>query len=578
MLEQTMVEPTDLTDREPRVNILMVDDRPENLLVLEAILQDLGQNLVKAYSGEEALKQLLHQDFAAILLDVQMPGMDGFETAELIRGRGRSQQTPIIFITAINKSETHVFQGYSLGAVDYLFKPVVPDILRSKVAVFVELFKKKQALEQEIAERQRVELELRQTHSELERRVAERTAGLATANKALQAEVAERQRAEERLRFLAEAGRLLGTSLDYETILRNLAKLVLPDLADWCVIDILTEEGMFSRVAAAHVDPQREEWVREVANLADSPAIQRVLTQGKAGLLEDMKIGGSSCLAVPLVVREQIRGVITLGAAEYGMAELELAEALAQRAALAVDNAWLYREAQEAVQIRDQFLSIASHELKTPLTVLHGYASLLERRIGQTGVITERDQRALHVIYEQAERLNRLIELLLDISRIETGQLSIERARMDLCALMARLIDEIQPSLEKHTVRLISACEQLDIEGDELRLEQVFQNLLRNAVKYSPEGGEVTIRVEQHEGRISVGISDQGIGIPAESLPHLFTRFYRAKNVSAQLIGGLGLGLHIVKEIVALHGGEVEVFSHEEQGSTFTVHLPTRPG
>ena len=204
---------------EPKVNVLMVDDHPENLVALEAILDSLGQNLVKATSGMEALRCLLNQDFAVILLDVQLPGMDGFETATLIRQRPRSQYTPIIFITAINRSDTHVARGYSLGAVDYLFKPVEPEILISKVAVFVSLHKKtaqvkRQAkqlettnieLETEIKSRQRAEELLRHAHGQLEIKVQERTAALAKANELLKAEIAERVRTEEALQQAKEA-------------------------------------------------------------------------------------------------------------------------------------------------------------------------------------------------------------------------------------------------------------------------------------------------------------------------------------------------------------------------------------
>src|SRR6476661_2093027 len=209
------------------VNILLVDDRAENLLALAAMLEPLGQNLVKAQSGEDALKFLLRQDFAVILLDVQMPNIDGFETAELIRGRDRSKHTPIIFLTAVSTSELHIAKGYLAGAVDYLLKPFLPEILLSKVAIFVDLYAKtaevrqqaKQlqatigSLEHEIAERERVEADLRQARDELEQRVRERTAGLAEANQALRTEIAERKRLEAQLiqsQKMESVGRLAG--------------------------------------------------------------------------------------------------------------------------------------------------------------------------------------------------------------------------------------------------------------------------------------------------------------------------------------------------------------------------------
>ena len=438
------------------VNILLVDDHPGNLLALEAILRPLGHNLVKATSGEEALKCLLQQDFAAILLDVHMPVMDGFETAELIRGRERSQDTPIIFLTAVNTSDRHMFRGYAVGAVDYLLKPFVPEILVSKVTVLVDLYKKTRKvqlqaeqleatideLKRQIAQRQRTEAALRQAHNALEERVRERTANLATANEALRAEIAERKRVEE------ERARLL--------------------------------------------------------------------------------------------VREQQARV----------------------------------EAESAVRLRDQFLSIASHELKTPLTTLLGNTQLLRRRVAREGGLSQRNQQALGVVEQQATRLKKLIEALLDISRIQNGQLTITHQRIDLNALAGRMVREVQPILRQHTIAFDGADAPLLIEGDELRLEQVLQNIIQNAVKYSPSGGMITVRAEAHNGHACVSVSDQGIGIPEKSLGHLFERFYRAENAEAQHISGMGVGLYLVKEIVGLHGGAIEVISTEGAGSTFTIRLP----
>ena len=189
----------DAMPNDPRVNILLVDDRLENLTALEGVLESLGQNLVRATSGEEALKHILNEEFAVILLDVQMPGMNGFETASLIRSRPRSQHTPIVFLTAINKSDVHVSQGYSVGAVDYVFKPFEPEILRAKVGAFVELSRKTRELQEEVARRKHAEQEVLQLNRELERRVAERTAALKTANQELTNEVAERKRTQDAL-------------------------------------------------------------------------------------------------------------------------------------------------------------------------------------------------------------------------------------------------------------------------------------------------------------------------------------------------------------------------------------------
>jgi signal transduction histidine kinase len=252
---------------------------------------------------------------------------------------------------------------------------------------------------------------------------------------------------------------------------------------------------------------------------------------------------------------------------------------------VAIDNARLYREAQAAVQLRDQFLSVASHELKNPLTALLGNAQLLQRRAGREGQLNERNQRAIGVIVEQSGRLNKMIAALLDISRIEHGRLSIEHNPVDVDALVRRVVDEIQPTLDRHTVICELSCESLIVSGDELRLEQVLQNLIGNAIKYSPNGGPVVVRVarrsavaspqpEQLAEQVCISVSDQGIGIPAEALPRLFGRFYRAPNADTDHISGMGIGLYVVNEIVALHGGGVEVESNIGVGSTFTVCLP----
>ncbi len=289
-------------------------------------------------------------------------------------------------------------------------------------------------------------------------------------------------------------------------------------------------------------------------------------------------LGFTSYMCVPLLTRGNILGVITLVTAASGRRyqpdDLALAEELARRAAIAVDNAQLYREAQEAIRVRDLFLSIASHELKTPLTSLLGNAQLLGRRAAYEGGANERLQRTVRVIVEQAGRLNKMITALLDISRIQTGQLSIEQGRLDLGALVRRVVDETQPTFSCHTITCALPNEELVIAGDELRLEQVLQNLLNNAAKYSPSGGPISVRLDQRGGHGCITVSDQGIGIPREALPNLFQRFYRAHNVETQHFSGMGVGLYVVKEIVTLHGGSVDVQSTEGAGSTFTVYLP----
>jgi signal transduction histidine kinase/DNA-binding response OmpR family regulator len=598
------------------VNILLVDDHPENLLALEAMLEPLGQKLVKAQSGEDALKRLLRQDFALILLDVQMPGMDGFETAELIRGRERSKHTPIIFLTAINTNDTHISRGYQVGAVDYLLKPIVPEILISKVSVFVDLCQKSdkierqaeeleatiQALEHQIDERVRTETELRQARDQLEQRVRERTAGLAEANRALQAEIAERERAEQALRFLAEASSVLAESLEYEERLSNVARLAVPLVADWCVIDVLEDSGQLKRVAVAAVDPWKETHERELQqrypfDTAAPHGAPQVLRTGQPEICSDIPdelliasardathlqmlraTGLKSFLSLPLEARGRVLGAITFASAEsdrrYDADDLPLAEDLGRRVAVAIDNARLYRAAQDSIRMRDIFLSVAAHELRTPLTSLLGYTQLVKRRAERNSSVADRDRQALRVVADQATRLSKMVSSLLDISRLQLGQLSIEPAPLDLGQLAARLVEETRPLLSQHTIEYIGAAAPALISGDELRLEQALQNLIQNAVKYSPEGGAITVRVERSDSHASVAVTDSGIGIPPDALPQLFHRFYRAPNVDPQHISGLGVGLYVVKEIVELHGGMIDVRSEVGAGSTFVFVIP----
>ncbi len=286
----------------------------------------------------------------------------------------------------------------------------------------------------------------------------------------------------------------------------------------------------------------------------------------------------TSYLAVPVVSRSgEVLGGLFFGHPEPGRfsAQTEdLVAALAAQAAIAMDNARLYRQAQDAIRIRDQFLSIASHELKTPLTSLLGHVQLLERRVTGHEAFTQRDRRSVQVIADQAWRLNTMIADLLDVSRIEQGQLRLAEEPLDLAALTRRVIEEILPSLEQHTVAVRAAETALTVQGDALRLEQVLQNLISNAVKYSPQGSEIVAAVGRRGGQAYVAVSDHGIGVPQSEVGRLFSRFYRASNVERQRIGGMGIGLYVVKEIMSLHGGSVAVESVEGQGSTFTIALP----
>lgn len=414
-------------------------------------------------------------------------------------------------------------------------------------------------------------------------------------------DISGRKRAEEAQRLLIEASRILAASLDYETTLQSVARLALPVLADVCAVDILDADGVLRRVAVAAADPVKDALARDLQRCyppdPKSVADRRVIQSGKSEIVSEIPdsfwetasqdpahltllraLGVESFMIVPLVASGRALGAITFMAAEsgrcYGSRELALAEDLAHRAALAVDNARLYQEAQAAVEARDALLSIASHEVKTPLATVQGYAELLLRRATREGPTNEADRHALQSIYEQTVRLSRLIDSLLDLSHLQNSPRRIEREAVDLCALARRLVETLQPALERHTVELLAPPEALLVAGDELRLEQVLQNLLQNAIKYSPQGGAVTVGLERQGEHIALTVSDRGIGIPSKDLERIFSRFYRASTATARSISGAGLGLAVAKEIVTLHGGTIEVSSREGEGSTFTVSLP----
>jgi signal transduction histidine kinase len=232
------------------------------------------------------------------------------------------------------------------------------------------------------------------------------------------------------------------------------------------------------------------------------------------------------------------------------------------------------RDAEAALRARDDLLTVAAHEFKTPLTAVIGYTQTLQVRGAREGHLTRRDQDTLHVISAQAKRLQRLIDSVLDLARLHSGQTQIAKQVFDLAALARQAVADARLMAARHVLEFHDPDAPVAIVGDSVRLEQVLQNLLDNAVKYSPADGVITVCVEQRNAKAVLTISDQGIGIPEAARAQLFERFYRASNLDPRRMPGTGIGLSIVSEIVALHGGVVEVDSAEGQGSTFTVRLP----
>ncbi|HOG45967.1 MAG TPA: MEDS domain-containing protein [Anaerolineae bacterium] len=408
----------------------------------------------------------------------------------------------------------------------------------------------------------------------------------------------ERQRATESLSFLAEASRVLATSLDYEATLQSVAQLCVPILGDWCIVEVAGDGGVLCQVAAAHADPAKQPLLDELTRAyPPSPhglhPASRVLRTGQWEIIPELHdetwatpvaerhralvrtLGLRSGMVVPLIARGRSLGTISFASGRtrcYGAAELALAEELARRCALAVDNARLYREAQQAIRSRDEFLSVAAHELKTPLTGLRGFAQLSLRRLHTNGVLPPQDlQRALQVIDEQSAKLSQLIGQLLDVSRIEAGQLRLERRPVDLVPLVAGVVDLARAESNAHPL-VVRAPSSLPAVVDPLRLEQVLANLIDNAIKFSPDGRPIDVDLWEAGGTISLAVRDYGPGIAPEHRRRIFERFYQVQAASPGQ--GLGLGLYVSQRIVALHEGHCEVESPAGGGTRFVVVLP----
>jgi len=570
---------------EPKVNVLLVDDHPENLLVLEAILDSLGQNLVRATSGAEALRSLLNQDFAVILLDVQMPDLDGFETAELIRQRERSRHTPIIFLTAFSTSDNMVFKGYSLGAVDYLFKPIEPEILKSKVAAFVDLFQKSAEVKRQAAQLIAMNTELQKREEMFRSLSACSPVGIFLTN---------------------AAGKCIYTNPRYQAIYgikqeeslgEGWVRTIHPEdqagvIADWYTACAEGREyrGEFRILTPREI--QRWVYVSSSPMLSDHGQIN-----GYVGTLEDIT--------------------------ERKQAEEEHIKLIREQTAR--------EEAETANRLKDEFLATLSHELRTPLTSILGWARLLrQKKLDEKAI-----DRAIETIERNASLQAQLIEDILDVSRIIRGKLHLSICPVNLASIISAVLDSVRLEVEAKNLQLeyLTASTLKDageaegreqgaggaegdfssaaspaspappaltflaspflVSGDSNRLQQIIWNLVSNAIKFTPEGGRIEVRLSvEGSGRdgedassfslsnhspnyAQITVSDTGSGISPDFLPYVFDHFRQADGSITRNQGGLGLGLAIVRYLVEMHGGNVWAQSPGiGQGATFTVKLP----
>jgi len=399
----------------------------------------------------------------------------------------------------------------------------------------------------------------------------------------------ERRKAEEELRrnrnqlaVLSEASGILGSSLDYTTTINRAIQAAIPKICDLCLVHLIKEGGAFRRLAAAHSDPRQAvnygEWL-------DQQGYSKALRTGEVEIISEirdselLKIGIQSSLSVPLVARNRTLGSLTLMMAEsgrrLGSSDLWVAQEFASRTASAIDNALLYDEAQRAINVRDEFLMIASHELKTPITSLKMQLQLTRRGIHpESGAVPPADQlfKTIDTSLTQVDRLTKLIEDMLDASRMQSGKLSFELGPVNLGEVIEEVLGRFSTELSSAKCQVVIET-QPDIVGywDKTRIEQVFINLISNAIKYAP-GSSLSVIASRDADQAKVIVRDTGPGIAKEKQKNVFERFGRG--TLDHNIVGLGLGLYICRQIVEAHGGTIGVYSSEGEGSAFVIELP----
>ncbi|BAZ15211.1 multi-sensor hybrid histidine kinase [Calothrix sp. NIES-4071] len=415
-------------------------------------------------------------------------------------------------------------------------------------------------------------------------------------NARIQIEIAEQKYA-----FLSEAGRILATSLDTQITLSTVLRLVIPFLADYCLVQKLGLDGSSGLVAAMHSHVEKQKLVDELANHYQNHIINltsltaRVFQSREPILIRELdyktvtevmqdeemlniyeQLNPKSCMMVPLIARGQIFGTLFLATSEserrYTESDLVLAVDLACRAAMAIDNSQLYYQAQESNRLKDEFLATMSHEIRTPLHAILGWAQTLARRNTDTVV-----QKGVETIERNAKNLLKIVYDLLDVSRIITGKLNLDAATVDFAMVTQEAISSLQLAAEAKSIHIDTYLDQNinPVRGDAERLRQIVWNLISNAIKFTPKGGSVTIRLFQVQQYVQLEVSDTGQGIGANFLPYIYDRFRQADGSFTRVHGGLGLGLSLVRHLVEMHGGTIDIYSAGEgQGTTATVRLP----
>ncbi len=552
-------------------NILVVDDLPEKHVVFGTILEDLNQNVFHARSGKEALRLILNMDFAVILLDVNMPDIDGLETGKLIRQYKRTAKTPILFITAY-VDEMQAIQGYALGAVDYIASPVVPEILRSKVKVFVDLHRMNRQLQEQAAEREAL------ARSEAARAAAEESI--------------------QRAHYLSEASQALSRSLDVDATVQALVQIALPALADMAAVALLDSHGevICTDMAGSTTDTFSVPVVRsrklnpEMTQAMRSALLSRNIEfHAPVGLWEERRTDAAtqSLVALPDTVEKVaicpfFAGDRPLGAlllfgrrSHFGSAQVSLIKEVVSRASIAMENARLYSLVQEADKRKNEFLAMLAHELRNPLAPIRNAVHIMQG----AAVVDPKMVWARDVIGRQVDHMSRMVDDLLDVSRIARGKVTVQTEVLSLGVLFERSVEASAPLISSRQQHLTVELppDYIVIEGDTVRLCQVLSNLLNNASKFTPPDGLIHLSAVMAGPDIEICVKDNGQGIDPAFLPYMFDLFAQGDQALDRSQGGLGIGLTLVKYLVELHGGNVRVFSEGlGHGAEVTLRLPAR--
>lgn len=501
-------------------HVLLVDDQPANLLALEAALDSLRVNMVRAVSGAQALAALEKQDFAAVLLDVRMPGMDGFEVARIIRSRPRSRFTPILFVTAGDDPDEAMLSAYALGAVDFLAKPLRTEVLKAKVGVFVELYRSKE------------ELRLR-----------------------------ERRDFEQRLEAKEERYRALFESID----------------EGFCVVKLL--RGPDGVVRDYRFEEANEAFTMHTG--IQDPVGRNVLElmphyEGSRFNIYDRVARTGE--ATRFVQEERsMKRWFDIYASRLGGAGSDLVAVLfsdiTQRLLAEQDLRRLNEELAQANRRKTEFLATLAHELRNPLAPLSNGLHLMRMASTKPELLDKTRQ----MMERQIQHMVHLVDDLLDVARISTGKVELRRQRVDLKDVVATAVETSASLVEAggHRLTVEVPPQPLPMDADPTRIAQVVSNLLNNAAKYTPQGGRIALAVRAEGGEAVLDVSDTGVGIAPEALDKVFEMFAQVPSSAGKPQGGLGIGLSLVQSLVALHGGSVSAASAGPgQGSTFTVRLP----